>query len=115
MSWIIWCGMRKKNFRTLSLYFWLNDMNSLPQNWQIFIFLWFLSLWTWHYFQGVFIWLHILKSITKQAVLEGFLKNHKDVSTTIATAKMEIFVALVGSFQPLIYFAKNSSIGYPVI
>ena len=43
--------------------------------------------------------------------MEGFLKNHKDVSTTIATAKMEIFVALVGSFQPLIYFAKNSSIG----
>ena len=46
----------------------------------------------------------------KQVVLEGFLKKHKDVSRTIGTAKMELFVALVSSFQPLIYFAKNPNI-----
>ena len=28
----------KENFRTIFLYFRLNDMSSLPQNWQILIF-----------------------------------------------------------------------------
>ena len=35
----------------------------------------------------------------KQVALEDFLKKHRDVSRTIATAKMELFVALVRSFQ----------------
>ena len=47
----------------------------------------------------------------KQVALEGFLKKHRDVSKTIATAKIELFVALVSSIQPLINFAKNSNIG----
>ena len=47
-------------------YFWTNGMTSQPQNWQIFIFLSSLSLWTWHYFQTVLIRLHILKWILKQ-------------------------------------------------
>ena len=40
-----------------------------------------------------------------------FLKKHSDISRTIATAKMELFVALVRSFQPLTKFAKNPIIG----
>ena len=31
--------------------------------------------------------------------LEGFLKNHRDMSRIIATAKIELFVALVSSFS----------------
>ena len=46
----------------------------------------------------------------KQVALEGFLKKHRDVSKTIATAKMELFVALV-SIQSLINFPKNPNIG----
>ena len=47
----------------------------------------------------------------KQVVLEGFLKkNHRDVSRTIATAKVELFVALVSSFQPLTNLTKNLNI-----
>ena len=40
-------------------------------------------------------------------------KKKKDiyVSRTIATAKMELFVALVSSFQPLANFTKNPNIG----
>ena len=45
--------------------------------------------------------------IMKQVALEGFLKKHRDVSRTIATAKMELFVALVSSLQPLINFKKE--------
>ena len=37
-------------------------------------------------------------------------KKHKVVSRTIATAKMELFVALFSSFQPLTNFTKNPSI-----
>ena len=47
----------------------------------------------------------------KHVALEGFLKKHTDVSRTIATAKMELFVALVSSFQPLANFTKNPNIG----
>ena len=47
----------------------------------------------------------------KQAALEGFLKKHRDVSRTIATAKMKLFMALASSFQPLTYFTKNPNIG----
>ena len=51
----------------------------------------------------------------KNVVLEGFLKKHRDVSMTIATANMELFVALVSSFQPLTNFTKNPSIGAIVV
>ena len=47
----------------------------------------------------------------KQIALEGFLKKHRDVSKTIATPKMELFVGLVSSFQPLTNFKKNPNIG----
>ena len=47
----------------------------------------------------------------KQVALEGFLKKHRDVARTIATAKMELFVALVSRFQLLTNFRKNPSIG----
>ena len=47
----------------------------------------------------------------KQVELEGFLEKHKDVSKTIAAATMELFVALVSSFQPLTNVTKNSNIG----
>ena len=47
----------------------------------------------------------------KQVALESYLKEHKDVSRTIATAKMKLFVTLVSSFQLLTNFIKNPSIG----
>ena len=46
----------------------------------------------------------------KQVALEGFLKN-TDISKTIATTKMELFVALVSSFQLLTNFTKNPNKG----
>ena len=46
----------------------------------------------------------------KQVALNGFLKKHKDVSMTIGTAKTELFVTLVSSFQPLSNFIKNPNI-----
>ena len=45
----------------------------------------------------------------KQDALEGFLKK-ADVSRTIATANMELFVELVSSFQPVPNFKKNPHI-----
>ena len=50
----------------------------------------------------------------KQVKLEGFLKKNKknkDVFKTITAAKMELFVALVSSFQLLTNFRKNPNIG----
>ena len=47
----------------------------------------------------------------KRIALEGFLKKHRDVSRTIATAKMELFVVLVSSIQQLTNFTKNPNIG----
>ena len=47
----------------------------------------------------------------KPVALQGFLKNPKDVSRTIANAKMELFVGLVNSFQLLTNLKKNSNIG----
>ena len=47
----------------------------------------------------------------KQTALEGFLKKHRDVSRTIAAAKMELFASLGSSFQPLTNFTKNPNIG----
>ena len=47
--------------------------------------------------------------IMKEIALEDFLKKkkHIGVSRTIATAKMELFVALFSSFQPLNSFKKK--------
>ena len=63
-KWSISCNNNrqviKEYFCTLFSHFWPNDMNSLPQSWQILIFLSSLSLWKRHYFQRVLIWLHIL-------------------------------------------------------
>ena len=39
------------------------------------------------------------------------MKKQRDVSRTIATAKMELSVALVSCFQPLTNFAKIPNIG----
>ena len=47
----------------------------------------------------------------KQVALEGVLKKNKDLSRAIATAKMELFVVLVNSFQFLSNFTKNPNIG----
>ena len=47
----------------------------------------------------------------KQFALEGFLKKHRDVSKTITTGKMKLFLALGSSFQPLSDFTKNPNIG----
>ena len=48
--------------------------------------------------------------IMKQIALEDFLKKkHIGVSRTNATAKMELFVVLVSSFQPLTNFKKKSN------
>ena len=45
-----------------------------------------------------------------QVALEGFLWEKK-VSKTIAIAKMELFVALVSSFQSPANFTKSPNIG----
>ena len=42
----------------------------------------------------------------KQVALKGSLRKHRNISRAIATAKMEVFVALVSSFQPLTNFIK---------
>ena len=47
----------------------------------------------------------------KKFALKGFLKNNIDVSRTITATKMEFFVALVITFQPLSNFSKNTKIG----
>ena len=48
----------------------------------------------------------------KQVALEGFLKKkHRDKSMTIAAAKMELFVALNSSIQPVSKFTKNPDVG----
>ena len=47
----------------------------------------------------------------EQVALEGFLKKHRDVSRTIAAAKIELFVTLVSSFQSLTNFTKIPNIG----
>ena len=43
----------------------------------------------------------------KQVALEGFLEKNRDVFRAIVTTKMEPFMTLVSSFQPLISFTKN--------
>ena len=96
-----WCCPRKESFCTFFIP--LTQWHEFPAQ-KLKIFLSSLSFWTWHYFQRVL--------IMKQVALEKFLKKkHKDVSRTIATAKMQLFVALVSSFQPLTNFTKNPKIG----
>ena len=46
----------------------------------------------------------------KQVILESFLKSYKYVSRITATSKMELYVALVISFQPLTNSTMNLSI-----
>ena len=46
----------------------------------------------------------------KQVALEGFLEKYRDLSRTTATAKMELLVALISSFQPLTNFTNNYNI-----
>ena len=53
----------------------------------------------------------ILKEIMKQVALKDFLKKHRDISSTITTTEIEVFVELVSSFQLLTNFTKNTSIG----
>ena len=42
-------------------------------------------------------------------------KKHRDVSRTIATSNIELFVTLVVTFQPLTNFTKNPNIGAMVV
>ena len=51
-----------------------------------------------------------LKKLWNSLHWKVFWKN-TDLSRTIATAKMDLFVALVCSFQPLSNFTKNASNG----
>ena len=95
----------KGKFR-YSFFILLSDMNVLPQNWQIFIFYNLSLSLNVTLFQRVLIWLQL-----KQVLLEGFLRKHRDASMTIATSKMELFVALLSSFQLLTNFTKNPNIG----
>ena len=50
--------------------------------------------------------------IMKQPALYGFLKKKKktttEVSRTITTSKVEVFLALISNIQPLTNFTKNS-------
>ena len=54
---------------------------------------------------------HIKKIYETGCIGRFFQKKQKDVSRTIATAKMELFVALVSSFHPLTNFTENPNIG----
>ena len=47
----------------------------------------------------------------KQVALEDFLKKHRDLSRTIATAKIELFVTLVSRSQLLTNFTNKPNIG----
>ena len=45
----------------------------------------------------------------KHNEFKGFLKKHRDAYSAIVTVKMELFVALPSSFQPLTNFTKVPS------
>ena len=47
----------------------------------------------------------------RQVALEGFQEKYRDVSRTIARARMGFLVELVSSFQLLTNFTKNPNIG----
>ena len=48
--------------------------------------------------------LHALEGSYETGCIKSFLKKQRDVFRTIATTKIELFVALVSRFQPLTYF-----------
>ena len=59
----------------------------------------------------VLIWLHILYKISYETSYNvRFSEKHRDVSKTIAKAKMELFVEILSSFQLLTNFTKNRNI-----
>ena len=106
-----WCRARKEIFRTPSLYFWFNGMNALPQYWQIFIiFIIPLPLNLTSFSKSPDLTAHI-KINYETGCTGSFSVKHRDISRTIATCTMELFVALVISFQPLNSFRKNTNIG----
>ena len=106
--------MRKENFRTVSStsdsIIWIpsskiNKFSSfyLPSSFERNIFK--ASLFAYTY------WNKLWNRLHHMVTLEGFLKKiHRDVSKTIATAKLELFVALFSSFQLLTDFTKNLNI-----
>ena len=51
----------------------------------------------------------------KQVELKDFLKKRSDSSMTIATAKMELYVALANSFRPLTNFTRTPTYGMGVL
>ena len=68
------------------------------------------SLFEWHYFCLHYLTAHIKLKLWNRLHWKIFWKKHRDVSRTIVTVKMELFVALVSSFQPLTNFTKNPNI-----
>ena len=46
----------------------------------------------------------------KQVALDSFLEKYRDLSRTTATAKMELLVTLISSFQSLTNFTNNYNI-----
>ena len=94
-SWIglKWCREGKEHFRNLSLNFWLNGMNfiiSVPSNVTLSSKSPYLTART--------------KINYETGCIGRFLKKHRDVSWTTATARMELFEALVRSFHILTNF-----------
>ena len=84
--------------------------NSQLQNQKIFVFLSYESLFAYTY------WNKLWNRLHHMVTLEGFLKKiHKVVSKTIATAKLELFVTLFSSFQPLADFTKNLNMNAMVV
>ena len=51
----------------------------------------------------------------KQVALKGFLKKRSDLSMTIATAKMKLYVALANSFRPLFNFTRTPTYAMGVL
>ena len=51
----------------------------------------------------------------KQVALKGFLKKRSDLSKTIATAKMELYLALANSFRPLTSFTRTPTYAIGVL
>ena len=117
----IWQMFTKDNYINIMIWFYFKTMSCEKKKFQYTFFIpltqWHeffapkltnfcifinLFLWMWHYFQRVLIWLHVLKQITKQVALEGFLKKQRDVCRSITTANIELFVALFISFQLLL-------------
>ena len=60
--------------------------------------------------KSLYLTVHIKTNYEKRCISRFSEKKHKGVFKTIATAKMELFVALSISFQRLTNFAKNPNI-----